>query len=261
MSEDFYTALAALDWQVELGADECIGDAPVNRFEVAAEKPKPAASKAVAAAEVVPDASPDFAALSAQICAGCESLDALRHALEAFEGCELKRGARNTVFADGTPGARVMIIGQAPGREEDAAGAPFVGQAGALLDKMFAAIGLSRDAQTSENGVYIAPVLPWRPPQDRDPTLQEVEVMRPFLDRHIALAKPELLVLMGSSACKTVLNEARGVNALRGSWQARGTLPVMPMFHPAALLRDPAKKAASWLDLQAIKKRLTEGSG
>jgi uracil-DNA glycosylase len=148
-----------------------------------------------------------------------------------------------------------MIVGEAPGREEDLEGRPFVGQAGQLLDRMLAAIGLARDATETGQAVYITNVLPWRPPQNRDPEVAEIAMMRPFLERHIALARPEVLVLMGNAACEALL-QRKGILRLRGQWAEAEGLPVMPMTHPAYLLRNPAAKREAWADLLAIQDRL-----
>ena len=174
----------------------------------------------------------------------------------AFEGCELKRGARNLVFADGDPSARVMIVGEAPGRDEDREGRPFVGRAGQLLDRMLAAIGLDRTAR-GESAVYITNVLPWRPPQNRDPKAEEIEMMLPFLARHVALADPDLLVVMGNISAQAVLGR-RGITRLRGTWAEAMGRPVLPMFHPAYLLRNPAAKREAWADLLALQAKLKE---
>ena len=254
---DPYEALAALDWQIELGADEAIGDEPVNRYEV---KPAPKAQVSKdAAISPQADREPDVAAnlpATDQLAASCADLDALRAAIAAFDGCELKQGARNLVFADGQRGARVMIIGEAPGREEDMQGLPFVGPSGQLLDKMFAAIGLSRKADDPAKGIYITNTLPWRPPQNRDPSSDELAMMLPFLHRHIELAAPEILVTMGNPSTKTLLNTTRGITGLRGKWAEVRGIATLPMFHPAALLRDPLKKRDAWADLLALKARL-----
>lgn len=170
--------------------------------------------------------------------------------MAAFDHCELKRGARNLVFADGTPGARVMIIGEAPGREEDREGRPFVGRAGQLLDRMLAAIDLNRDSS-----VYITNVLPWRPPQNRDPKPDEIAMMQPFLRRHVELAAPDVLVVMGNISCQAVLGK-RGITRLRGHWSEAFDKPVLPMFHPAYLLRQPVMKRETWADLLELKARL-----
>ncbi len=245
-------ALAALAWQIELGATEAICDTPVDRYALADRAPVAAAKKSGDPAPVVPVADPasDPVALARTEADSAGTLGELHQAMAAFEHCDLKKGARNTVFADGVPEARVMIIGEAPGRDEDREGRPFVGRAGQLLDRMLAAIGLSR-AQS----VYITNVLPWRPPQNRDPKPEEIAMLKPFLERHVALAQPELLVLMGNISCTAVLGR-RGITRLGGNWTQAMNLPVLPMFHPAYLLRNPAAKREAWADLLSLKARL-----
>lgn len=245
------TLLAALAWQIDLGADEAIGESPVDRFEIA-DAPMP--RRETTPAQPVPE--PSVETTAAEIAAGCRDLAALRAAMAAFDGCALKRGARNLVFADGDPAARVMVIGEAPGRDEDMAGRPFVGASGRLLDRMLAAIGLARDAADPATGVYITNVLPWRPPSNRDPATGEVAMMLPFLWRHIELAGPEVLVAMGSSAARALLDTQTGITRLRGQWGAWRGVPVLPMRHPAALLRDSGLKRDAWGDLLALRARL-----
>jgi len=254
--QEFHETLAALEWQVELGADEAIGETPCNRYDEVAKPVKPKETVVETLAAPVPV---DMAVASAQIAAGCGDLDALRTAVETFEGCALKRGARNTVFADGNPNARVMIVGEAPGREEDRAGKPFVGPSGQMLDKMLAAIGLSRMAEARDEAVYITNVLPWRPPQNRDPLEEEKAIMKPFLMRHIALVKPDVLLLVGNPSSQTLLNTDQGVTKLRGQWHEVAGIPALPIFHPAYLLRVPAKKREAWADLLMLKAKLNEG--
>lgn len=244
---------ALLEWQVELGATEAIGDVPVNRYDLPDTLPSAPAS----AGALVPasesdarQATADPVDAASSACLPVASLSDLRDAMAAFEHCDLKNGARNLVFADGKPGAPVMIIGEAPGRDEDRAGRPFVGQAGKLLDQMLAAIGLGR-----ESNVYITNVLPWRPPQNRDPTGDEISMMVPFLERHVALAQPEIMVLMGNISCQAVLGK-RGITRLRGQWDKAFDLPVLPMFHPAYLLRQPIAKREAWADLLELQARL-----
>lgn len=248
--------LAALAWLVELGADEAICETPVDRFALpdARKETRKATAPAVPAETPAGDPPGDPGALAA----GCADLAALRAAMAAFDGCKLKRGARNLVFADGNPAARVMIVGEAPGREEDREGRPFVGQSGQLLDRMFAAIGLARGAEMPDRALYITNVLPWRPPQNRDPSADEVAMMAPFLARHIALVEPDVLITMGNTATRALLGTTAGITRLRGSWAEAQGRPVMPMFHPAALLRDPEKKRAAWADLLAVQVRLEE---
>lgn len=257
-SSEFHHALALLEWQVELGATEAIGDAPVNCYElpetVAKPKAKAAAAAPVAAPAVAAAADPVVEA--ERLAAAAPDLESLRAALAGFEHCALKRGARNLVFSDGIAGAPVMIVGEAPGRDEDREGKPFVGRAGQLLDRMLAAIDMGR--AEAEAPVYITNVLPWRPPQNRDPQPEEIAMMRPFLQRHIALAQPKLLVIMGNISAQTLLGK-RGITRLRGTWTEACGLPALPMFHPAYLLRQPAAKREAWADLLSLKARLADG--
>ncbi len=249
---DFHTAKALLDWQIELGATEAICDAPVNRYEVPEKQAKPAPAAAPAP---VPEEKIDAAAEAKAAAKSCDDLNALKAAMAAFEHCELKRGARNLVFADGNPQARVMIIGEAPGRDEDREGRPFVGRAGQLLDRMLAAIDLGRDAQAVENACYITNVLPWRPPQNRDPKPEEIAMLLPFLQRHVELVDPQVIVLMGNISCQAGLGR-RGITRLRGQWAEAYGRPALPMFHPAYLLRNPHAKREAWADLLELTARL-----
>ncbi|MFD1344166.1 uracil-DNA glycosylase [Litorisediminicola beolgyonensis] len=255
---DWHSARAMLEWQVDLGVTETISETPVNRFEAAREAVAERAARA-AVASVAVLAEEDPVALARAASAGAGDLDALRGALADFEACPLKRGARSLVFSDGLPGARVMVIGEAPGRDEDREGRPFVGRAGQLLDRMLEAIGLSRGAGEAERAVYITNVLPWRPPQNRDPKPDEIAMMLPFLERHVALARPDMLVLMGNISCQAVLGR-RGITRLRGLWAEAWGRPVMPMFHPAYLLRTPQAKREAWADLLELKARLEKGA-
>jgi DNA polymerase len=251
---DYWTARALLDWQVELGADEAIADAPINRYDLA-EPVRPMAPAAAARAAPVEAPKVDAVALARAAAAGAATLDDLAAAQSAFDQCELKKGARNFVFCDGWPKARVMIVGEAPGREEDLEGRPFVGRAGQLLDKMFDAIGLSRSSEDAATALYITNVLPWRPPGNRTPDPAEIAMMLPFLERHIALADPEILVLMGNTPCQALLGRA-GITRIRGEWAEALGRPTLPMFHPAYLLRQPAAKREAWADLLSLKARL-----
>ncbi len=249
-SGTFYQAMEQLRWQVELGADECIVDAPMDRYALAQTAPKQAAP----APEPVQTVSVDPVALAKTAAAAAADLVALRTALDAYEHCELKKGARNLVFSDGAPDARVMLVGEAPGRDEDREGRPFVGRAGQLLDRMLEAIDLSR-----RESAYITNVLPWRPPQNRDPKPEEIAMMKPFLERHIALIDPEVLVIVGNVSCQALLGK-RGITRLRGNWTEALGRSALPMFHPAYLLRNPAAKREAWADLLALRARL-EGAG
>lgn len=254
-SLDYHTARALLDWQIELGATEAICDAPVDRYSVpdtvAAKPASKSASRGVSArVEVDAVREAETAAAAAQ------DIEALHVAMAAFEHCALKRGAHNLVFSDGVLGAPVMIVGEAPGRDEDIAGRPFVGRAGQLLDRMLAAIDMGREDTT--HPVYITNVLPWRPPQNRDPSPDEIAVMRPFLLRHIALAQPKVLVVMGNISAQTLLGK-RGITRLRGTWSEAAGVPALPMFHPAYLLRNTAAKREAWADLLSLKAHVAAG--
>ncbi len=252
----YWADRALLEWQVELGADEALEEGPVDRYALNVAVEKPTAKQEVKVAPAVaPKAEVDAVAVARSAAKGAAGLEELAAAMQAYEHCELKRGAKSFVFADGQPGARLMIVGEAPGRQEDVAGKPFVGQAGQLLDKMLAAIGLDRAAQDIENAVYISNVLPWRPPANATPSPDEIAMMLPFLERHITLANPDLVVLMGNTPCQALLGRA-GITRIRGQWAEAVGRPAMPMFHPAYLLRQPAAKREAWADLLAIKAKL-----
>lgn len=254
IADDWHAALAALAWEVEAGADEAIGDAPVNRYDLAVEAPKPLAAKASAPPPPsLVAADPVAAAQSAAD--GARSLEDLRDAIAAFDQCELKKGARNTVFADGNPKARVLILGEAPGAEEDREGRPFVGRAGQLLDRMFAAIGLSRTSPDAEAALYITNVMPWRPPGNRDPSPAEIAMMLPFVQRHIALVDPQVIVVVGNTPL-FALTGTKGILRARGNWGEALGKPLLPMTHPAYLLRNPAAKREAWADLLSLQQRL-----
>ena len=265
-----------LAWQLELGASDAVIDSPVNRFDLPAKapwmQPKVSAGAAVGAPEAVAEpakpparrpvrragkAQPDHIEDAKRLATSANTLSELRDRIGEFEHSELKQSARNLVFADGNPTARLMIVGEAPGRDEDLKGFPFVGQAGQLLDNMFAEIGLSRRATTGDSALYITNVLPWRPPGNRTPSASEISMLKPFLFRHIELAGPEFLVVMGNTACQAVLGRG-GITRLRGKWFDHTGLPVLPMFHPAFLLRMPLAKRESWQDLLALKLRLNQ---
>ena len=259
-----------LEWCIEIGADECIGEGPVDRvafgIEEAARKKKRNVSETKVqmkpeplAANLAPAALPLTAAVSDAVKAAtaARSLDELRAAVADYEHCELKPLAQNLVFSDGNPASSVMIIGEAPGADEDRIGKPFVGRAGRLLDRMFVEIGLGRAEAGAGQSLYITNILPWRPPGNRTPNSSEVEMMKPFVVRHVELVGPKLLVLMGNSSCSALLGKS-GITRLRGIWTEWQGLPVMPMFHPAYLLRNPLAKREAWIDLLMIRKFLAE---
>jgi DNA polymerase len=264
---DGASPLQILEFYAAAGIDLAIGDTAVNRF---APEPSPlpeqatapradaqdraAAPKAAAPRSATPPPPDDAAGEARRLAASAPDLATLEALLAAFEGCALKATASRLVFADGNPAGRVMIIGEAPGREEDETGRPFVGRAGQLLDRMLTAIGLDR------SGVYIANVVPWRPPGNRTPTPQEIAICLPFIRRQIALAAPELLLTMGAPASQNLLGQKDGILRLRGRWfdcEIEGRkIPALATLHPAYLLRQPAQKALAWRDMRALKARL-----
>lgn len=272
---DFDTALALLDWQLGMGAFEAISDLPVDRYALvqaaaAQTSAAPQESQGPASAgktaptsgysDLPKPAETDPAEEARALAAEAQSLEALAAAMASFDLCELKRGARQLVFADGMPQADVMIIGEAPGREEDRTGRPLVGQAGQMLDRMLSAIGLSREAPDPSRAVYIANLLPWRAPENREPSPKEVSMMLPFLLRHIELAQPKVLVLMGGASVQALTGQ-KGITRLRGQWTRAAGLPALPMLHPAYLLRLPSEKKRAWADLLTLRAALDHGIG
>ncbi len=263
-----------LRFYVEAGVSEGLCDASVNRYDLGAvldSTPTPTesvvhaspvrTSRHILAERPSPTTSPPAIPLEAMAEAGtahaiaqaCTTLEALREAMGAFDACPLKHTAKNLVFADGNPNASVMLVGEAPGRDEDIGGLPFVGRSGQLLDRMLGAIGLDR------TGVYITNVLPWRPPGNRQPTPVEQAMCAPFVERHIELVAPKLLLLVGGVSAKQMLGTSTGIMKLRGKWGnvQVGSLeiPALPIFHPAYLLRQPAQKRLAWRDLLNFKAR------
>lgn len=259
------------------GVDDALVDDPIDRFAENAQQRQAAsqqqaaraaealrAGSAAAAAPPQPRpvgvaAVPDEAQAAAarELATKAATLDELKQIMQAFEGCNLKATAKNMVFADGNPEADLMLVGEAPGRDEDLEGLPFVGRSGQLLDLILAAIGLDRTS------AYIANVIPWRPPGNRTPTPHETEICRPFVERQIALARPKVLVTLGGPSAKLLVGSQDGILRLRGSWKthvtADGTvIPVMPTLHPAYLLRNPAHKKLAWRDFLEVKAKLRE---
>jgi uracil-DNA glycosylase family 4 len=253
-----------LVFYLEAGVDCALMDEPVNRISddsVAvsreAAQPSPIRTAPTAAAPARPEIAPapDVAIQSAREAARtAPSLEVLRAMLEQFDGCALKSTATRLVFADGNPQARIMFVGEAPGREEDIEGLPFVGRSGQLLNRMIAAIGLNR------GNVYIANVIPWRPPGNRTPTPQETQICLPFIQRQIELVNPDVLVTLGNPSTQTLLSTREGIMKTRGKWFDYDTgtrkIKAMATFHPAYLLRSPSYKRLAWQDLRAIAKAL-----
>ncbi|MCW5696932.1 MAG: uracil-DNA glycosylase [Bauldia sp.] len=248
---------AVVEWYAAMGVDAVISEEPNDRFAAPVRKPDPAARSAAAPAPppAVAAGTPEEAERqAAAVARTAPTLEALRDALAAFEGCNLRLTATNLVFADGTPGSRVMLVGEAPGRDEDIQGLPFVGRSGQLLDRMLAAIGLDRTS------VYIANVVPWRPPGNRTPTPQETASCRPFIRRQIELSNPDFLVCLGGAATHELFETSEGILRLRGKWRTYDTgtrtIRAMAMLHPAYLLRQPLHKRLAWRDLMALKAAL-----
>jgi len=258
-------ARALLDFYVEAGVDALLGEQPVDRF--AGEEPErvPRAEQtSVLRSSIEPQnrpavavQPPDEAAMAAREAARkAKTLEELREILSMFDGCSLKTTATQLVFGDGNPAARLMLVGEAPGRDEDIEGLPFVGRSGKLLDRMLSAIGLDRST------VYIANIVPWRPPGNRTPTPQESQICLPFILRQIELADPEVLVCLGGPSAQTLLGIKEGITKTRGRWFSFHTgkreIRAMPTFHPAFLLRSPLQKRFAWRDFLAIKKALDQ---
>lgn len=251
---DWHAALAALAWQVDLGVTEFTVDTPIDRYALP-EKLEPVAKPKPAATIIHDIPKIDTAQAAEAAASACHDLASLRAALSAFEHCELKKGARNLVFCDGNPLAPLMVVGEAPGREEDIEGRPFLGASGQLLDKMLAAIGQSRRDADPAKSAYITNTSPWRPTSNSDPSDDDIAMLRPFLLRHIALIKPRVIIALGNTACTALLGQT-GILRLRGTWAEANGIPVMPMAHPAYLLRNTAAKREAWADLLAVQARL-----
>lgn len=253
-------AKTIIEWQMDVGVSETVAERPVSRFDIVSRKPRPAKPERRKATEGQRPAPQ-------QLAAECGDLEALHRAIQDYHGCALRRTARNTVIADGNPAARVMVVGEAPGAEEDETGRPFVGRSGRLMDEALALVGLARDAALPEDSVYISNIVFWRPPGNRNPTPEEVDLLLPFTLRHIALARPEVLLALGNVACQSLLKASNGITKLRGEWREvqpgrqDPPVPTMPSFHPSFLLRTPRMKKFFWKDLLTLRQRLDGGAG
>jgi uracil-DNA glycosylase family 4 len=272
MPEPAPTVQQLLAFYLEAGVDCALADEPVDRLAepdaVPAAPPRetapartvreiPVATPPVPRSETA--AAPEAAIASAREAARtAPTLEALRALLETFDGCALKHTATRLVFSDGNPQARIMFVGEAPGRDEDIEGLPFVGRSGKLLDRMIAAIGLDRSK------AYIANVIPWRPPGNRTPTPQETQICLPFIQRQIELVNPDVLVTLGNPSTQTLLSTREGIMKTRGKWfdydTGTRTIRAIATFHPAYLLRSPSYKRMSWQDLRAVAKELENSS-
>ena len=232
------------------GVDEIIGDSPKNRLKSNIKEDKANLSQNDKYSNELNNISsfPDLKAIN--------NLDDLKDYMSKFKGCELYKSATNMVFSDGNKSSQIMLIGEAPGHDEDVQGKPFVGRSGKLLNKMLEAIGLSRET------VYIANIVPWRPPNNRRPTEEEINICLPFIRKHIELIAPKVLMLLGSTATYALLRNKEGITKIRGKWVdmefGKLKVPTLPSFHPAFLLRQPAQKKYSWEDLKMLKKKIDE---
>ena len=269
-------ALALLRWLVEMGADEAIAEQAPNRLapaRVPIAEHLPVAQRLEGVSRALPrrvvaappgalaESLAEAAQSARSLAGGAQTLAELAALVAGFEACPLKRTATNTVFADGNPTAPVLIVGEAPGADEDRLGRPFVGRSGQLLDRMLAAIGLDRTAVQITNVIY------WRPPGNRKPTAAEIAACLPFVLRHIALSRPQVLVLAGGTAASALLPQTEGITKLRGRWfdllvpGLPQPVPTLPMFHPSFLLRAPERKREAWRDLLALWARLDQSPG
>ena len=273
--------IAALQWQIDAGAEDAYGEEP------GLQAVRPAAETVIASAAEVPGASASVLPLphrnerasppppvpapliaqsaacaeAMQAAAGAQTLDALRAAIAAFPHLTLRETAKNLVFSDGNPRSSVMLVGEAPGADEDLQGKPFVGVSGQLLDRILAQIGLDRAADDPARSLYIANILNWRPPGNRTPTPEEIAMSLPFIERHIALVRPKLLILAGGVSAKALLRSELGISKLRGKWHMLAlpggeSVPALATYHPSFLLRTPSQKRAVWQDMLTIQDRI-----
>ena len=251
--------LGVLDWYRAAGVDIAVGEEPVDRFaQRAPVRTAPAAVAASSEAERPSAPSPVGGDPSEArgLAASAQTLDQLQAILGSYDGCGLKLRATQLVFADGNPEAEIMLIGEAPGAEEDRQGKPFVGKSGQLLDRMLGAIGLDRSK------VYIANTVPWRPPGNRTPTPEEMALCLPFLHRQVELVAPRIVMTLGGPAMQTVFSTSNGIIKMRGKWSnvaiGNHTADAMPTLHPAYLLRNPAAKQQAWKDMLSLKLKMME---
>ncbi len=265
MAGDSHTAFkAALSWHLDHGVDEALADEMIDHTAMPVidrgEAPVRAEISPSSAAPVSLFGTSEVAEQALALAAGCSTLEQLKAAIESFDGLAVKKTATQIVFADGEPTAKVMVIGEAPGADEDRQGKPFVGVSGQLLDKILASISLSRAPGEGQKGVYISNILNWRPPGNRTPTDQEVQIALPFIQKHIELINPDFLILSGGIAAKGLLGSTESISKLRGKFHdvlINGkTIPTIATYHPSYLLRTPTQKRAVWQDMLMLQERL-----
>ncbi len=258
--------LSALQWYVDIGADEAWSETALDRtaFVSPFTTESGAPPRAWVAGEPRAPEIPSLTGMSEWVqkaekgAQEAQTLPALREAISMFEGLGIKKTATQMVFADGLPGAHVMVIGEAPGADEDRQGLPFVGASGQLMDKILAAIGLSRTQTDPAHAVYISNILNWRPPGNRTPLDSEIAVSLPFIRRHIELAKPSLILLCGAVSARALLGRGESISRLRGQWHDVMGIPALATYHPSYLLRTPGQKKAVWADMLMFKQKKQE---
>ena len=293
MNSDTKAALSALEWYVDNGVTDALEDAPVDKTKtVAPTAPQKTAPQktpdeqpASSMAQALPQANkpapsqpqksgsvmgtPEAIKKATELAKAATSLDELRETIANCDGLSVKKTAQNLVFSDGNPQAKIMVIGEAPGADEDEQGKPFVGSSGQLLDKILGSIGLSRTADNANDALYISNILNWRPPGNRTPTPAEMSIALPFIERHIQLVSPRILILVGNTPMKSLLDTKEGIVKMRGKWHDYETVTdiggtseqaiiALPTFHPAYLLRNPKKKKTVWQDMIFLQKKRVE---
>lgn len=297
-SSDQAFLLEALQWHLDNGADETLVDSPVDRTAMPEIPKKQPLKQLISTPSRVSDSLSTASSAAAQqggasgfqdsgavqgtimgaaqaiveaqkLAVECKTLDDLSRAIRSFEGLSIRKNATNMVFSDGNPKASIMLIGEAPGADEDIQGKPFVGASGQLLDRILASIGLSRDAEDMKNAVYISNILNWRPPGNRTPTQAEMDISLPFIERHIALVQPKMIILCGGVAAKSLLRRSESISRLRGRFheyevpealqcEESSVIPAIATYHPAYLLRTPVQKKAVWQDMLMLQEKLKE---
>ncbi len=267
-----------LEWFLDNGVTEVIDGKPVDKTKALKQAPKPipklenttqqtsavlepSSDKIIGTSQAIIDAK--------ELARQAKTLEELKQAIMNFDGLSVKKTAMNMVFCDGNPQADIMVIGEAPGADEDRQGKPFVGASGQLLDKILGSIDLTRTAEEAKNATYISNIINWRPPGNRTPTTDEMKIALPFIERHIQLAQPKILILVGNTPMRTILNTKEGIKKMRGKWHKYETITTelpkleqdiiaIPTFHPAFLLRNPYEKKSMWQDMIMIQEKRKE---
>ncbi len=267
--------ISALQWYIDHGVSDCVLNDPINRFNIVPEVPKSAMISAISdiASKQLQENIQTFLGKSdaydeaVKLAKSANSLEELAKAIIDFDGIAIKKTASNMVFADGNPKSEIMVIGEAPGAEEDRRGKPFIGASGRLLDKILSYIDLSRKSENPEKSVYISNILNWRPPGNRTPSSAEIEVSLPFIERHIQLIEPKIIILCGGVAAKSLLGSEYSISRLRKKWHdykprtqainsGNISIPAIATYHPSYLLRTPIQKKLVWEDMLILQKRL-----